>query len=615
MLTAEEVRLRRQKRRRLIIAIASAITVVCVATIAARPVRNAIKGWQSRRHAEQAFALIEQMNWKAARTEAVAAYQLRPDEPQALRAIARLLSRMRQPDGLQFWHQLEEKSPLTRTDLRDEAAVALVSGETRTADLAVQRILHHADGPPSPGDWLLAAQLAVQKNSPADAQSALEKILADPAATEPEQFQAVLLQFALLSGEEADQRAAHQATAIARLKKIAAGQTSTALDALTLIARQTLARTENTAEPPIMTTPDLVAAIERHPLAKTHHKLLALDLQMHDDASQRENLIARAISEWKDAEPADVAVLAEWLNGKGEFQRQLDTIPLDRALQNRDLFLQHLDALGALGRWTEIKELIEGERFPLDQVVAAMYLARCNTQLGEIKAAENNWQRALEAARGDVSKILSLAAYAEKNGATTAEAAYEEAALEAPKLRVAQQGRLRMAQGGGDTRRIHAVLADMLKYWPNDSAVQNDEAYLRLLLMQPQNAEVGTRNAAPTPNSNLPSPSSNLPTSAGAVADEAAAIEKVAAKLVELEPASLPHRTLLALALLREGRGEDALHVYDHLNVTPQVLTPSALAVHAAVLAATHHDDDATTEAGQVPRDKLLPEERALLPQ
>ena len=87
----------------------------------------------------------------------------------------------------------------------------------------------------------------------------------------------------------------------------------------------------------------------------------------------------------------------------------------------------------------------------------------------------------------------------------------------------------------------------------------------------------------------------------------------LAEKLVQREPASLPHRTLLALALLRQGRAADAFALYENLNVPGNTLTPSALAVHAAVLAATDHRDDARTEAGQIPADKLLPEERALI--
>ena len=198
-------------------------------------------------------------------------------------------------------------------------------------------------------------------------------------------------------------------------------------------------------------------------------------------------MIQSAIDRWKDADTKSLVALATWLNGKGEYQRELDTIPLERAVQDRDLFLQRLDAFGALGRWDKIKQALNSESFPLDPMIAHMYLARCNAQLGEKTAADNNWQRALESAGGDASKLLTLADYAEKNGATTIAAkAYGTAIETAPKLRAAWQGQLRLAQATRDTKEIHAVLANMLKIWPNDPAIQNDEGYLRLLLATAQ---------------------------------------------------------------------------------------------------------------------------------
>src|SRR6202011_5914089 len=149
------------------------------------------------------------------------------------------------------------------------------------------------------------------------------------------------------------------------------------------------------------------------------------------------------------------------------------------------------------------------------------------------------WQRALEAAHGDPQKLLMLAGYAEKNGALEiARAAYDEAAAEAPKLRAAHQGRLRLAQATGETRKIHDVLAEMLAIWPNDPAVQNDEAYTRLLLLgnggtaavpsttkKDDTAVVppgGEENVQrPTPNAERPTtePITNSPKDESAVAD------------------------------------------------------------------------------------------------
>jgi hypothetical protein len=90
-------------------------------------------------------------------------------------------------------------------------------------------------------------------------------------------------------------------------------------------------------------------------------------------------------------------------------------------------------------------------------------------------------------------------------------------------------------------------------------------------------------------------------------------IEQLAARLVQREPSSLPHRTLLALARLRLGTFSDAMDAYSNIQVARNALTPSALAVHAAVLAANGKSEDAATELRDLDVKRLLPEEAALV--
>ena len=360
---------------------------------------------------------------------------------------------------------------------------------------------------------------------------------------------------------------------------------------------------------------DLQHALEAHPLAKALQKLIALDLVEHVDASRRDELIAQGIAQLKNGDANDLFALATWLNSKKEFEKTVEAIPLEKALLGRELFLQYLDALGGLERWGEIKQLLEGDRYPLDPVVQGMYLARCSAQLGEKAAAENNWQRALEAAAGDPGKLITLGDYAEKNGIVdVAQSAFDNAVIQSPKLRLAQQGRLRLAQRSSDTGKIHAVLADMLKIWPNDDAVQNDEGYTRLLLMSEQQAEVESKKdkveSAGEPITNNP-PSQGY----GVASQELITLSALAEKLVERNPRSLPHRTFLALARLKQNRAADALSVYENITVARGALTPSALAVHAAVLAANGKTEEAKSEVEQIKIDNLLPEERALVEQ
>src|SRR5207244_7160726 len=234
MLTAEERRLKQLKRRRIVIASVAAALLLVISYFTARPALNAVKAWQARRHAAKAFAYIDHANWLEARKEASAAYQLRQTEPQSVRAIARFLSRTRQPDALEFWQQLEKLTPLTREDRQDEAAIAIMTGETSRAEIAVQALLESKGA--DPVGWLLAAQLAIQKGAADDAMSALGKVFNDTNATEQQQLQAALLELALASGSEAiDARATD---AWSRIEKISHGKSAAALDALVLLARR-----------------------------------------------------------------------------------------------------------------------------------------------------------------------------------------------------------------------------------------------------------------------------------------------------------------------------------------------------------------------------------------
>ena len=82
---------------------------------------------------------------------------------------------------------------------------------------------------------------------------------------------------------------------------------------------------------------------------------------------------------------------------------------------------------------------------------------------------------------------------------------------------------------------------------------------------------------------------------------------------MQREPSSLPHRTLLALARLKLGKFSDAMDAYSNIQVARGALTPSALAVHAAVLAANGHASDAAAEIHDLDPKRLLPEEEALI--
>ena len=178
-----------------------------------------------------------------------------------------------------------------------------------------------------------------------------------------------------------------------------------------------------------MSLTDVANALENHPDARPYHKLLALEVRARQDPILADQYVADAVQRFGNAaslaqlyqgsaELADetLVALAAWLNKIGRPAKTLEVLPQARALQRQDFFLQYMNALAALQRWSEIKDLLMSERSPIEPMVQHMYLAVAQTHLGSATGATNEWQRALEVAKRS-EKLLTLAKYAEQNSA------------------------------------------------------------------------------------------------------------------------------------------------------------------------------------------------------
>jgi Flp pilus assembly protein TadD len=342
-----------------------------------------------------------------------------------------------------------------------------------------------------------------------------------------------------------------------------------------------------------MSATEVADALENHPDARPYHKLLALELRARHDPILTDQYVADAVERFGKtarlaqpyqgaAELADetLLALAAWLNKIGRPAKTLEVLPQARASQRRDLFLHYLNALAALQRWSEIKDLLMSEHSVVDPMLQHMYLAIAQAHLGSATAATNEWQRALEVAN-TAEKLLALATYAEQNSINDiADAAYSEAIKIAPKNRAAYTGRLRMAMAAGHTAQAQTIAAEIAQIWPDDAAARNQDAYLRLLL--------GASNGA------------------------AEAAEREAKVLVRKEPRNWLALATLGLARLRLGRNKEALAVFRKARVTGTE-PPGALAVRAAILAANGYQEGARGDAQNLGKEHLLPEERALI--
>ena len=648
------------------------LIVACVLGVAiyfvASPVGGAIKAWQSRRLAREAFALIDQKKWNEAAAKARDAYFLRFSEPESWRAVARVATRTGQwAAALEWWKKVDDAGRLTAEDCRDYIAAAVMSGEITLAAKQVEELLAQRAGS-APIDIVWAGQVAARQSNPEMALDYAQRVLADKRAKPQEILSAATLVLSVTSPySDPYARAWKQIEDVARDPK-----NPGSLDALVVLAREdgvppksppgpdpslslestpvasatpapmetaesvaagggdaglrsggsaasappTLPAGSNSQLTPATQSTDIVTlnltatsplttagrtmsltevakALENHPNARPFHQLLALEVRARQDPILTDQYVADAVERFGNtarlaqlyqgtAELADetLAALAAWLNKIGRPAKTLEVLPEARASQRQDLFLHYLNALAALQRWNEIKDLLSSERFPIEPALQHMYLAVAQTHLASATGATNEWQRALEVAKTP-EKLLTLAQYAEQNSANDiADAAYSAAIKIAPKNRGAHDGRLRLTLAAGRTAQAQTIAANIAQIWPDDAAARNQDAYLRLLL--------------------------------GASDGAAEAAEREADILVKKQPLDWFVRATLGLARLRLGKKEEALAAIREPRVTGDE-PPGALAVRAAILAANGYEEGARNDARLVSAKPLLPEERALI--
>jgi hypothetical protein len=660
----EEIRARRIKRFVLLGAVVACVLGIAI-YFAASPVGKAIKGWQSRRLAREAFALIDQRKWTEANGKARDAYFLRPSEPQSWRAIARLASRTNQwPPALEWWKKVDDAHRLTVEDRRDYVSAALVTGDVSLAAKQVEALMAQPGGP-APIDIVFAGQVAARQSDPVLALDYAERALADKRARPYDILSAATLILSVTSpssqpyasGWKQIEDVARDSKNPASLDALAVLANEQALPPMTPIGSNTALSLQSASTPkpaPAMheaatplpnafgvstgtsvaegSTPlpsatpqsttatqssdalaldlgatpppasagrtmsltEVANALENHPDARPYHKLLALEVRARRDPALADQYVTDAVQRFGNAARltqsyqggADLAdetllALAGWLNKIGRPAKTLEVLPQARAIQRQDLFLQYVNALAALQRWNEVKDLFLSEHSVVDPMVQHMYLAVAQARLGSATGATNEWQRALQVANTP-EKLLTLATNAEQNSVSDiADAAYSEAIKTAPTTnRTAYAGRLRLALAAGKTAHAQEIAAEIAQLWPDDAVARNQDAYLRLLL--------------------------------GASGNAAEAAERDAQVLVAKEPRNWQARATLGLACLRLGRKQEAVAAIREPRVTG-VEPPGALAVRAAILAANGYDDGARNDARLVSAKPLLPEERALI--
>jgi tetratricopeptide (TPR) repeat protein len=579
---------KRPSRRKIVIWCTVAIVLLAGGAAVTPRFLRAVKGWQARRLAGQASVLITQQNWQEASKKLQSAFQLRNTEPEIWRVYARLLSRTGQGNlALEYWQKVGQSRPLSLEDHRDYAAGALSASELAIAAEHIAFLLSQPNGP-SPQDLLLAAQLATVRGYNATARGFAERVLADSRANSRERLGANLV---ILSNSSPDTQSYQDAAQ--RLLDLARNEADPASpEALTVLGQRRSADRLTTGpnEPLAIPTSDVATnpmslseiadRLERNPNSRPFHRMLALELRARVEPGREDELVSKAVQSYRRGDDETLRALGAWLYTRHRFDSMLTVLPLERAVQRRELLLERIDALAALRRFTEVREILVAEYPVLEPAFQHMYLAAVEHDLGETAASSNEWSRAMQTAKSPRT-LIGLADYAEnRNELELADAAYARLIEMQPGLKSAYFSRLKLAQVAGQTAKAHDVASEIVRLWPEDDPTRMREVYLRVLLDQ--------------------SP------------ERAKAAEEYATPFVAKNPWDGVARSAVALARLRQGKSAAALTILTEFNskVPSSAISRS---VYAAALAANGWKDNARSVAKELTTARLLPEERAMI--
>jgi hypothetical protein len=552
----------KSKLRRWLIIFLIACPIGVGAFFAARPAWLAFKGWRSRQLALQSEKFIRQDQWSKATEKAEAAFLLKRTEPTALRAMARVMTHATNAVALQFWQQLILTGQASVPERRNFVELAIRFRSLAVAADQVKALL--AEAPNEPRNLWLASQLfAALGNSSQAVYYATRARLFDPANKQYQYFLSTLL----IDSSDAQQ----QSAARSNLWNLADEAGQVGLDALTFLSN----RSDLTAQQ----RRELITRLKRNPLSGVAQELLVLDHSIHLEPDRRSQLLDAAIGRYKAAEPPALSQVAVWLNQHEEFKRTLELVPPEKAFKGKELFIPRLDALASLGRWDELRTILDSRQTPLEKTYSEGFQARCAMQLGNNASATVHWKNALSSAERNPEQLAWLALYAEKCGEfEQAGKAYRALIACVADVRPVYQTLKDLTERSGTSEQLRQLLAEMLKRWPDDTGLRNDYAYLSLLLSQ-----------------------------------ELAASRRTAEELVNELPESLPRRTTLALACYRLQDFPAASKVYEGRQYDWRLALPGNRAVHAAVLAASGKATEAREEARAIPRDRLRAEEFDLI--
>lgn len=528
------------------------------------PAYRSLKTWRAHRFLAEAEGFVRNKDLQSAFGKIQAAYLLASQEPSVIRFAARIYTLARHPQAIQFWRQLVEHPSATAKDEFIYVELSLMGGDWNSATPVMARWV--VRGKLDDARLLMAARYydlrGDRESALAYAIRASETLRLDDAA---ELFVVRLLLGGNSDGGDQDRLAR------SRLWRLVDGNGAASIEAISILGRREDLTAAEAAK--------LIQRLSEHPGRRLREEMLANDLRIRFEPQRRLEVVAATGKRFEGGDLEQRLEVSRWLNRHKDYERTVLMISRPEALKSREAFMVRLDALAAMDRWKEVGEELKVEPCPIEPVLREVFLARVAKELGDSGQAEVHWRRAHLEAGQTPQALQYLAQYAERVGARSdAVEAFRRLTTIPGKAREGYVELVRVANQDRNTRMLRDLLREMRRAFPEDTSVENDWAYVSLLLKED--------------------------------IEEA---KSVASGLVARSPTLLPHRTTLALAYLRSSEIHRAKKLYEGVSLDWTLVGAGMQAVHAAVHGSSGNEVAAREFAEKIPLERLKPEERELI--
>ena len=541
------------------------LVVLCVAAYASYWAYGKLKGRQSRHLTKMATEYLQKNKVAEAEMSLQTAVRLKPNNAEALRVLARLQGATgKGPQSLETWQKLAASGGITLDDLAQYSMAASREGDQALAERLANAA---AAGGNTVFKHVLRANFLLSKNDIPGAEAEFRQAVEVDTTGNSRAMLARFLLTRRLNAETAPEIRE-------MLRELSKRPDAVGLEALTAAITRGLV--------PPAELPVWISALRQHPKSTAQALLLAdaADIQLQPET--KPTVVAKMLERMKGASLEDRARGLQFLLRMEEPAQAASLLTRDEALKNRETLSLWLDAQSLTKNWPAVLDALSQPNLPLARHLTKLYRGRALLMSGKEAEGRAAFAEALQETEGSKAEFLETLAYLNLVGEDQLFDQGLQRALSDPET--AKESFLRILpsvasrRDAARTRRAYEMAAAASPELANDLTLQNDMAYLDLLLGLPVDI-------------------------------------KKTAFLSEANPRDFSFRATHALALLKAGKNKEALSLLE--NCEPDIhvasLPPHQKAIVAIALAANGRRNEALGTASLLPPQQLSMQEFELV--